>query len=129
MPPEAAARPDDPRAWLALAHEDLALARSNVPGVGFGLRCFHAQQAAEKAIKAVLLARAVTFPYVHDLGRLLDLLRAGGLAVPDDVSEADTLTDYATLARYPGNGEIDADDLSHALSTAHAVLEWAEQAL
>ena len=50
------------------------LAKSQLPGVYLEDLCFDAQQAAEKAIKAVMLQRNVEFPYVHDLGRLLSLL-------------------------------------------------------
>ena len=39
--------------------------------------CFDAQQAAEKAIKAILIYRGIAFPYVHDLGTLLGLVAAG----------------------------------------------------
>jgi len=52
MPPEAGS----PRDWLRLAKADLAIARLELPPDGLlELLCFHAQQAAEKSIKAVLL--------------------------------------------------------------------------
>lgn len=127
MQPEERREPTDPLEWLRVAREDLALAGAQVSGVGFGLFCFHAQQAAEKAIKGVLLARRIPFPYVHDLGRLLDLIRAAGLPVPEDVADADLLTDYATLARYPGNGEIGESEHAHAIATARAVVAWADE--
>ncbi len=63
--------PDDPREWLNRACSDLNLARSRIPDVLLDDLCFHAQQAAEKAIKAVLIQRNVEFPYVHDLAQLL----------------------------------------------------------
>ena len=44
--------------------------------------CFDAQQAAEKAIKAVLIARGVYFPLVHDLARLLTILGQSGETIP-----------------------------------------------
>ena len=44
--------------------------------------CFDAQQAAEKAVKAVFMACGLTFPFIHDLGRLLALLVQGGIACP-----------------------------------------------
>lgn len=43
---------------------------------------FHAQQAVEKALKAVLAARSVEFPRTHNLAQLLDLLREQGLPPP-----------------------------------------------
>ena len=129
MPPDEPSAPDQPEAWLRVTREDLALASARVPGVGFAPLCFHAQQAAEKAVKAVLLARAVTFPYVHDLGRLLDLCRQAGLVVPEDVAQADLLTDFATITRYPGNAEIGLEEYESGISTARAVVTWAEDAI
>ena len=67
--------PDDPREWLHRARSDLVLAQAESPSVYLEDLCFHAQQAAEKAIKALLIQRGVDFPYVHDLARLLDLLQ------------------------------------------------------
>ena len=57
-----------------------------------GHLCFDAQQAAEKALKAVLIGRGIEFPYVHDLARLLSLLEEGGETVPAAVRKAATLT-------------------------------------
>jgi HEPN domain-containing protein len=128
MPPDVG-DPGDSGTWLRMAREDLALAQAQVPGVGYGLLCFHAQQAAEKGIKAVLLERAVSFPYIHDLGRLLDIARAANVTIPAEVRDADLLTDYATLARYPGTGEIEEPDHVRAVATARAVISWAERQL
>ena len=70
--------PNDPREWLNRAGSNLALARNRAPDVYLEDLCFEAQQAAEKAVKAVLIRRGVDFPYVHDLARLLTLLEEGG---------------------------------------------------
>lgn len=78
MPPERFP-PDDPREWLRSARSDLALAGAEVPGADPEGFCFHAQQAAEKAIKGVLLAHGIRFPYVHDLGALLALAGTASL--------------------------------------------------
>ncbi len=59
--------PDDPREWLVRARSDLALAGSSLAGVLLEDLCFHAQQAAEKAIKAVLIRHDTEFPLTHDL--------------------------------------------------------------
>ena len=92
----------DGRQWLAHARSDLALARIEPPpGVRLEALCFHAQQAAEKALKALLIARRIEFPRTHNLRILLDLLPteiAGG----DDLGAAAGLTDYAVTTRYPG---------------------------
>ena len=45
--------PDDPREWLNRARSNLVKARHRMPEVYLEDLCFEAQQAAEKAIKAV----------------------------------------------------------------------------
>ena len=70
--------PDDPREWLNRARSNLAMSRSKLPGVYFEDLCFEAQQAAEKAIKAVLIISAINFPYVHACPTLVALGRSGG---------------------------------------------------
>jgi HEPN domain-containing protein len=88
--------------------------------------CFDAQQAAEKAIKAVFIVCGLTFPFIHDLGRLLALLVQGGIRVPKYVIESDRLTRYAVTARYPGlSSPITPREHRRAVRIATAVLLWA----
>ena len=70
--------PDDPREWINRARSNLIKGTNRVPGVYLEDLCFDAQQAADKAVKALLIARGVDFPYVHDLGLLLTLLEEAG---------------------------------------------------
>ena len=72
--------PDDPREWLNRAKGNLAKAKVPVPGGYLEDLCFDAQQASEKAIKALLIARHVDFPYTHDLSRLLTVPKPRGKA-------------------------------------------------
>ena len=58
--------PEDPREWLNRARSNVLLAQAQREGIYLEDLCFNAQQAVEKAIKAVLMQRAVEFPYVHD---------------------------------------------------------------
>lgn len=65
MPPDSAA-PGSARDWLARARGDLALARSPVAeGAFLEDYCFHAQQAAEKALKAVYQHHGLVFRYTR----------------------------------------------------------------
>lgn len=57
--------PDDPREWLNRARSSLAIAKSRIPDVYLEDLCFKARQAAEKAIKAVMIKRGVDFPYMY----------------------------------------------------------------
>lgn len=61
---------------------------------------FHAQQAAEKLLKAALAAQGVGYPRTHRLGDLLDLARERGLTVPDEFESLHRLTPFAVEYRY-----------------------------
>ena len=65
--------PDDPREWLNRARSNLARAKTKRKGVYLEDLCFDAQQAAEKAIKAVLIKLNGNFPYVHDLAEAFNI--------------------------------------------------------
>ncbi|PSQ94091.1 MAG: DNA-binding protein, partial [Bacteroidetes bacterium QH_2_63_10] len=89
--------------------------------------CFHAQQAAEKAIKAVLLAEERSFPYTHDLQQLLERL-PDKVTVPSFVQEAVELTKYAVLSRYPADlAPVDDEEHRRAVQWAEATVAWAEK--
>lgn len=127
MPPELP-RPDDPREWLRRARSNLLRAKAHVPGVYLEDLCFDAQQAAEKALKAVLIKREVRFPYVHDLANLLTLLGQAGEEIPPEVREAGRLSRFAVVARYPGAAEPVTDEEYHrAVAIAETVVDWAEK--
>jgi HEPN domain-containing protein len=88
--------------------------------------CFHAQQAAEKALKAVYQQNAWPFRYTHDLDELVSGLRRHGVPIPAEVEEAVVLTSFAWEARYPGAAEpVTRDEYQEALRHAEAVVEWA----
>ena len=64
-----------PIEWLRYAHSDLGLAQISAPATVLleGL-CFHAQQDAEKSLKAVLIVLKIPYPKTHSIRKLLDLL-------------------------------------------------------
>lgn len=118
--------PGSPADWLRYAYSDLELARVRRPSKVLleGL-CFHAQQAAEKALKAVLIAKGVPPPKTHNIRTLLDLLPQG-IIVPQDVQDAAGLTDYAVMSRYPGDFEsIGEKEYKEAIQLAESVMLWA----
>lgn len=106
------------------------MAKNRVAGVYLEDLCFEAQQAAEKAIKAMLITRGIEFPYVHDLGLLLSLLERAGEVIPEVVGWAGDLTDYATTIRYPSVIEsVTEQEYIDALEIAETVIQWAEERL
>jgi HEPN domain-containing protein len=117
------------RVWLQRARSDLRLAETalNTPGVVPEDACFHAQQTAEKSLKALLIAQGTPFPRTHVLETLLDLLKAAGVEAPTDVDEAFVLTQYAVETRYPGDWEpVGLEEARLAIQKAEQVLEWIE---
>ncbi len=71
---------------------------------------FHAQQAAEKMLKAVLAARQVDYPKTHNLRVLVELLFAEGVRLPEKLSEIDRLTQFGTTFRYDSISIADSRD-------------------
>lgn len=68
--------------------------------------CFHAQQCAEKALKAWLTWLGVVFPRTHDLTLLLNLLAAQGVD-PSPFADLIEYNPYAVLWRYESFGGSD----------------------
>ncbi len=130
MPPHSPA-PATAREWLERARGKLALASQPLPPGGFWEDlCFLTQQAAELAIKAVYQVHGWIFPFVHNLGVLLDGLERQGLNVPQDVQDADQLSMYAVQARYPGlPARITQVEFEESFRIAEAVVVWAESFL
>jgi len=124
--------PPDPeigsaRNWIERARSSLALAKVEKPDdCLWEDLCFHAQQAAEKAIKAVLVGHNIPFRFVHDINELLSDLQRAGVTIPAEFENAGTLNEYAVMTRYPGPYEIVSEsDYLHAVGQAEAIVRWA----
>lgn len=124
--------PTDPHSWLLRAKGNLTLAEKGgrLKGILLEDLCFNAQQAAEKALKAVCLWKGIDFPKTHSLVHLVDILEADGLEIPQGVRDADILTQYAVQTRYPGIvEEVTRSEYREALKLAANVVFWAEKTL
>jgi HEPN domain-containing protein len=121
--------PDDAQEWLRRARTNLKIARMSGVDLHLEELCFNAQQAAEKAIKGVLVDRRLTFPYTHDIRRLLVQLRKHGIEVPAGIEDARELTPFAFEFRYPSEVAVTDAQYRRALGIAEAVVRWAEQAI
>ncbi|RPJ80899.1 MAG: HEPN domain-containing protein [Deltaproteobacteria bacterium] len=115
--------------WLIRAKSDLAIAKTNLPeGALYEDLCFHAQQAAEKALKAVYQKNDWAFRYTHDIDELIAGIKREGVEVPKEVVEADVLTRFAWESRYPYIGEqVPEEEYQEAIRQAETVVSWAEQ--
>ena len=128
MPPKRFS-PDDPREWLNRARSSLIRSQkgANFQEIYLEDLCFDAQQAAEKAIKAVLIHMGVEFPYVHNIGELMEQVEKGGREVPSALKSAQELSGYAVESRYPGVFEpVTQAEYERAVSIAEDVVHWAE---
>ena len=86
---------------------------------------FHAQQAVEKSLKAVLAARSSEIPRTHDLDLLTRLAAPGPRELPNELSGAKELSPWAVATRYD---DIDAAfDRGAALQMAENSLIWARE--
>ena len=121
--------PGSPSDWLRHARSDLAVAEQAASAaILYETLCYHAQQAAEKSLKAVLVHIGVEFPYTHNIARLITALQQAGADWPSDLDEAAELTEYAVWSRYPGAAApLTEADLRQAVAVAACVLEWAEK--
>jgi HEPN domain-containing protein len=120
-------RLDLARVLLARAIEDETLVRKVSPDtdIADAIVGFHAQQAVEKLIKAVLAARGVAFMKSHALSYLVGLVEESKIEAPECLSEADVLSPWAVEFRYEGE-EPPALDRSAALTLVEQVREWTE---
>ncbi|MGQ9623718.1 MAG: HEPN domain-containing protein [Candidatus Caldatribacteriaceae bacterium] len=120
--------PDDPHEWLNRAWSNLLRAKHLLEGVYLEDLCFDAQQAAEKAVKAVLIYLGVRFPRTHDLAELLTLVEKAGQPVPERIRRASILMPYAVESRYPGLSEpVSREEYEEAVAIAEEVVRWAEE--
>jgi len=120
----------DPLSWVERAEEDYSLARSALRRkrpLTYGV-CFHAQQCAEKYLKAMLVARGYEFSKVHDLLLLSDQCAEAGILLTVGARELHDLSDYAVRVRYPGDTPT-PEEAREALATARAVRRFARKLL
>jgi HEPN domain-containing protein len=113
------------RELLGLARDDLAAADAliDVASVTGAIVGFHAQQAAEKGLKAAL-GSGHDFPFTHNLSTLLQLCEDAGLVLPATLESVDLLTPYGVAGRY-GAHSAGPVDRAAALELATAAVAWA----
>ncbi len=90
--------------------------------------CFHAQQCAEKYLKALMQHHGIDPPRTHDLDELTSLLLAALPRVARLSGDSASLTEYGVIIRYPGESATDADARA-ALDAMRRVRRFARRAL
>jgi len=114
--------------WLRKAESDLAnadLCLNN--NTALDAACFHCQQAAEKALKAWLVAHDQPFPFRHDLEELIDLCAHQEPRFKEFLDEAAALTPFATGLRYDADFWPTADKTQTALQQARRIYDFVRE--
>ena len=133
-PPNPPPSPDQAHTLLSKAAEDAALAAKLAPDAEVSDEHigFFCQQAAEKAIKAVLARRGIRYRRTHELAELLDVLIDHAIPFPPQVESAKELTLFAAALRYdylpPDAAGEGAFDRAEAVRIAAVVVAWAVEA-
>jgi len=112
--------------WVAKASQDFDLARHLFAEEKRYLEaiCFHAQQAAEKYLKAYLTWHEVEFPKTHAIERLLRLVGSIDPGLARSLDAATALSAYAIEVRYPDDlMQVGAEDAQQAVEYAGVVRE------
>ncbi len=121
---------EDYKIWLQRAESNLKLAKEGkVEGVLLEDLCFEAQQAAEKALKALLIYLSDEYPKVHAFSVLLDDLEKH-IEIPDFIKEVLELSDYAVQTRYPGDYyPVGEDEYNRAIEIVEKVINWVKESI
>ncbi len=120
--------PGSPEAWLIHTKSDLLLSKfGDNSEILLNQLCFHAQQTAEKSLKAVLIKTNIDFEFTHNIKTLI-LSLPENILKPSFFNELTILTDYAVSTRYPGDyEEILPQEYERAIYLAELVYSWASE--
>jgi HEPN domain-containing protein len=117
--------------WIAKAEGDFATAQRELSATGhpnYDAVCFHAQQCAEKYLKALLQEANISFPKTHDLAVLL----ASALSIEPTwtsmTADLNALSAFAVEYRYPGDSA-DLDEAREAFEKCKNVRDVIRRAL
>ncbi len=115
--------------YLSKGRDDEVIAAKLAPmedvadsGVGF-----HAQQAVEKYLKAVLALNEVRVRKTHEIAALITQVRELGIEFPRELEAVVQLGPYSVLERYPLGGVVEPLDRRASLQLIAMVRRWAEQ--
>jgi HEPN domain-containing protein len=111
------------RDWIRTAEDDLLTIESVMAGsrVPWSIVCYHAQQAGEKLLEALLVYHGRTPQRTHDLGALLTSCREIDADVKVSAEDCDLLSDYAVSARYPEDMPPTEDEARTAVAAARRI--------
>jgi HEPN domain-containing protein len=109
--------------WMRKAEGDLRAAEHlmAVEEQDYFTAAFHAQQAAEKFLKAFLVRHQIPFGKTHDIQELVGLAGTLDASLKQDLASAAELTPFGVEFRYPGEQVADFAAAQHAVEEARRV--------
>lgn len=119
------------RQWIQLADMDYGVAEhlyETYYPKPYEIICYHCQQSAEKAIKAIIVSGGVQggLPKSHDLSFLLNQIKNVVNIEEKYYDYADALTPYGVSIRYPNELFLEERHAKNALKMAKEILDWAK---
>jgi len=116
--------------WIEKAEGDWRVAQRELGSEDpvYDAVCFHAQQCAEKYLKALMEEQGLSAPKTHDLVVLLNSLVDRPLGMDRERAALARLSTYAVAFRYPGEEAV-AEDAEESLKTALRIRAWAREKL
>ena len=105
---------------IKAAEDEASLHLEGIPEAVLG---FHAQQAVEKLIKALLAQLAVPYELTHNLGRLHTALVAAGESLPATPLPLSELNDFALVYSYDLLFQFAAPDRADLITTVRLIRE------
>lgn len=123
--------PESVSEWVDAANRDVTiveqlLAQEDVVWTGI---CFHAQQAGEKYLKAMLVHQRVRPERTHDLSKLMRALRRAGIALEGLDADCELLAKYPVEPRYPSEQVADSKSGLAAAAAMRRVVEAARRVI
>lgn len=124
----------DIKRWLNFAENDLAVAKhlfETFHPKPLEIICYHCQQSAEKAIKAVYISLEIPggLPKKHDLTFLLEQMKNRVQVSDALLDHADELNSYSVVVRYPNEIQIEERKVNLSIRYAEEIMEWAKNNL
>jgi HEPN domain-containing protein len=120
--------------WIKIGEEELQAAEHLFEASLYRMVCYHAQQAVEKILKAILTEREIEFSRTHNLLDLSNAVKEIGYESPLSVEDA-VFLNSVYRARYPAalgllpTGEPTKEDADRALQSAQKMYEWLKEVL
>ena len=112
------------RGWLRKAQSDRVALEASLSAGALDVACFHAQQVAEKYLKAFLTQAGITFPFTHNLAKLVELCAGADGSFGSLLPVVEPLTPYAAELRYDQEFWPSLEVATAARSSAAAVQEF-----